>query len=95
MLICTGIGKATIQLERRLKLFDAFMNIGLKKLTNYNAIIYIPTLGPSNVNTESEKEIQFLRNFAAAEVGDSKMGIVGGLEFVKVKYLLNIITFGS
>jgi hypothetical protein len=60
-LIMTVMSSAHEQVEERVRILDAIMNLGYQKGTNFALSIFVPTLGPYVAQRKVMKSIHVMR----------------------------------
>jgi hypothetical protein len=73
-LICVAIKDPQKQIERRLHLLDAVMNIGFRKRTKYTVNVYV-AIAPPDTDKKQVESIAFLRRVQLRELnsGDDEV----------------------
>jgi hypothetical protein len=78
-LITTVVHDARDQVEERVRILDAVMNLGYHKRTMFTMRVFVPTLGSSQIDTKVNKRIKVMRQRRLPEGVDKSVQTVVGL----------------
>jgi hypothetical protein len=76
-LITTVVDDARNQVEERVRMLDAVMNLGYYKRTMFAMRIFVPILGSSQINTKVTERIRVIRRSRLPEGMDKSVQTVG------------------
>ena len=93
------MGKADVQLQRRVTLIDAIMNLGFGLDTVYSVVVYVLFLTAPNAIRKASTSLKLLRRNIQSEDEEESQAIEMerglGLRYEEVIFVRNVKTFAA